>query len=83
MDISYTSSPAQLAASVTDARHDGNLVTRMYETLPRALGIAGVVLFLVGVVALVVFRRRPGTGGAGGPAQVDPQHDLEPVGTLS
>jgi Porin PorA len=82
MDISYTSSPAQLATSVKEARHDGNLVTLVYETLPRGLGIAGVALFLVGIVGLVVLRRRPGSGG-GGPAQVDPQHDLEPVGTGS
>jgi Porin PorA len=79
LDISYASSPAELAASVKDARHDGNLVTRMYVTLPGALGFAGVTLLLVGVIALAVSRRRSGDGGRR--AQSDVQPDLEPVGT--
>ncbi len=81
LDISYTSAPAQLASSVTDARHDGNLVTRMYVTLPRALGISGAVVLLVGVMALAVRRRRSAPGD--GPAEIDLQPERETAGTGS
>ena len=60
MDISYTSSPTQLTATAKDARHDANLVKLVYVTLPVALGVAGAVLLILGLLGLVVLRRRNG-----------------------
>jgi hypothetical protein len=68
MDISYSSSPSQLAVAAKDARHDADLVTLVYSTLPIALGATGAALLIVGAVGLVVFRRRSG-GGAHSPTE--------------
>lgn len=57
MDISYTSSPAQLASAVSDARHDANLVKLVYTRLPLILLIAGLVLTLLGGLGLAARRR--------------------------
>ncbi len=77
MDITYHAAPAQLAASVKTARHDANLVTLVYTTLPLSLAIAGGVLFLAGLVGLALSRRRDESGET--PNSVDPDRDLQPV----
>jgi hypothetical protein len=77
MDISYAASPTQVATSVRDARHDGNLVSLLYKTLPLGLAIGGAVLVLLGVAGLALSRRRHESGGTAEP--VDPERDLQPA----
>jgi hypothetical protein len=59
MDISYTSSPTELAASVKDARHKADLVNLAYKTLPLILLVAGIVLLLGGLILAAVRTNRP------------------------
>ncbi|HZC71310.1 MAG TPA: porin PorA family protein [Jatrophihabitans sp.] len=59
LDISYTSSPTELAAAVSDARHDANQVNLVYRTLPLILLIVGGVALLAGAAVLLLGRRRP------------------------
>jgi hypothetical protein len=77
MDITYAAAPAQLATSVNKARHDGDLVTLVYVTLPLGLGIAGLVLVLAGAAGIALSGRRREPGGS--PTQADPESELQPV----
>jgi hypothetical protein len=76
-DVTYHAAPGQVAASVKTARHDANLVTLVYKTLPLGLAVGGAALLLVGVVGLALTRRRDESGDA--PNSVDPDRDLQPV----
>lgn len=58
-DVTYTSSPAELATAVKQARHDASQINLVYRTLPLAALLAGIVLILGGAVASFVSRRRP------------------------
>jgi hypothetical protein len=58
LDISYSASPAQLAASVKTARHDGGLVRLAYVKLPAYLAIGGGVLLILGLASLILLARR-------------------------
>ena len=61
LDISYSASPAQLAASVKTARHDGGLVRLAYVRLPAYLAIGGGALLVLGLGSLLLGRRRGDT----------------------
>jgi hypothetical protein len=82
LDISYSSAPSQLAASVKDARHDGNLVSLVYVTLPGGLAIAGIVLLLAGLASLVGLRRRPDRGSGPDAANRSGRHSASPSDPL-
>ena len=58
LDMTYTSSPAQLAAAVKDARHDAGQVNLIYRTVPLTALLTGLLL-LVAAAGLLVLRRRP------------------------
>ena len=77
IDINYTSSPDELAATVKDIRHDANLVTLVYRTLPLSLGIAGVVFLVLGLLGLTVLRSRRDPGPGAAPA--DSENHFQPV----
>jgi hypothetical protein len=59
MDITYKSSPAQLAVAAKDANHKAGLVNLAYRTLPLILLIAGLALLALGVLVRATGRRRP------------------------
>jgi hypothetical protein len=77
VDVTYHAAPGQVAASVKTARHDANLVTLVYKTLPLGLAVGGAALLLVGLVGLALTRRRDESGDT--PNSVDPDRDLQPV----
>src|SRR4051794_36495476 len=57
-DLTFTSTPATLDAAVKDARDHGDSISLLESTLPWTLGIAGVVLLLVGAIGTMSNRRR-------------------------
>lgn len=59
LDVTYTSSPAQLAAAVEQARHDAGQVNLVYRTLPLIALLAGLAFLVVAVTGLVMLRREP------------------------
>lgn len=61
MDITFTSTPATLAAAAADARDKGDAVSLVYVTLPVALAAGGGLLLVLGLVGLMLGRRRPPT----------------------
>jgi hypothetical protein len=76
IDISYTSSPSELAAAVKDAERDAGLVNLGYRTVPIALLIVGVLLLAVGGVLVALRRSRRGPNASedsGRPAAVTPE----------
>jgi hypothetical protein len=60
IDVSYTSSPSELASAVKDARNDAALVNLLYSTLPMILLVVGVALLAVGGLLIVLRRSRRG-----------------------
>lgn len=64
LDISYTSSPAELASAVKDARHDASQVNLVYRTLPLILLVVGGVALLAGAAVLLLGRRRTQAAGS-------------------
>jgi hypothetical protein len=60
LDMTYTSSPAQLAVAVKQARHDAGQVNLVYRTVPLAALLAGLALLLIGGAGLVMSRSKLG-----------------------
>jgi hypothetical protein len=58
IDMTYTSSPAELATAVKQARHDAGQIHMIYRTVPLTALIAGLVLLVAGVVGLLTQRRK-------------------------
>jgi hypothetical protein len=58
LDVSYTSSPAQLKVAVSDARKDADQVNLLYRTAPVALLVVGVLLLAFALLVLWLRRRR-------------------------
>ncbi len=59
--LSYTQTPASVAAVVTTTQSQLGQITLVEEVIPIVAGVLGVLLIAVGVLLL---RRRPPTGGA-------------------
>ena len=58
LDITYTSTPAGLAAAVHDARHDAGLIDLAYRWLPLILLATGLAALLTGAASLLFARRK-------------------------
>lgn len=70
MDMTYTSTPATLAAAAKDAKDNAAQIKLITDTAPAGLLIIGLVLTTGGILLLTVFRRRP---AAAPPAPAEPQ----------
>jgi hypothetical protein len=57
LDMTYTSSPAQLAVAVKQARHDAGQLNLVYRTVPLAALLAGLALMIGAGTGLTLLRR--------------------------
>jgi hypothetical protein len=58
VDISFVSTPASLKAAANDANNKDDTIDLLYSWLPWGLGIGGAVLLVIGLVGILVGRRR-------------------------